>query len=228
MAAGDGDRLGPLTLTRPKILLGVKGIPLISHSIKALAAAQVRDIAIVVGYLGNMVSDEMGNGSSFGVRFEYITNPDYLGGNAISAYKAREWAQGEPVVLCMGDHIIEAEMVRRLLDRQSLTETLCVDYAPAPHHQVEEATKVTIDSGCIQDIGKGLAYWDALDTGIFLLTKDFFQVLHELVQQNGIDIEMSDVIRYMIRRGHLFDACDVSGCFWMDVDSKEELRLARI
>ncbi len=228
LAAGDGDRLGSLTLNHQKTLLQVKGIPLISHPIKALAAARIRDIAVVVGYLGDMVADELGNGSSFGVSFEYIRNPDYLGGNAISAYKAREWAQGEPVVLCMGDHIIEAEMVRRLLDRQSLTETLCVDYAPASHHQIDEATKVTIDTGCIQDIGKGLINWDALDTGIFLLTEDFFRALHELVQQDGIDVEMSDVIRYLIRRGHLFNACDVSGCFWMDVDTEEELKLARI
>ena len=135
LAAGDGDRMGSLTLTCPKTMLQVKGAPLISHPIKALAAAQVRDIAIVVGYLGDMVADELGNGSSFGVRFEYIMNPDYLGGNAISAYKARDWAQGEPVVLCMGDHIIEADMVRHLLDRQNITETLCVDHTPASHHQ---------------------------------------------------------------------------------------------
>jgi len=228
LAAGDGDRLGFLTLTHPKTMLQVNGIPLISHPIKALAAAQIRDIAIVVGYLGDMVADELGNGSSFGVRFEYIMNPDYLGGNAISTYKARDWTQGEPVVLCMGDHIIEVDMVRRLLDRQNITETLCVDHAPASHHRVDEATKVIIDSGYIQDIGKDLACWDALDTGIFLLTEDFFQALHELVQQSSNDVEMSDVIRYLIRQGHTFDTCDVSGCFWMDVDTEEELRLARI
>jgi len=228
LAAGDGDRLGSLTLNCHKTLLRVKGTPLISHPIKALAAAHVRDIAVVVGYLGDMVADELGNGSSFGVRFVYITNPDYLGGNAISVYKAMEWAQGEPVVLCMGDHIIEAEMVRRLLDRENLTGTLCVDYAPASHHRVDEATKVTIDTGYIQDIGKDLVFWDALDTGIFLLTDGFFQTLHELVQQKGNDVEMSDVIRHLIRQGHPFDACDVSGCFWMDIDTEEELELARI
>ncbi len=228
LAAGDGDRLGFLTLNRPKTLLRVKGIPLISHPIKALAAARIRDIAIVVGYLGDMVADELGNGSSFGVRFEYITNPDYLGGSAISTYKARDWAQGEPVVLCMGDHIIEAEMVRRLLDLQSPTETLCVDYAPASHHQINEATKVAIDTGCIQEISKDLVDWDALDAGTFLLTEDFFQALHEVVQQSGTDVEMSDVVRYLIRRGHLFNTCDVSGCFWMDVDTEEELKLAGI
>ncbi len=200
---------------------------LIEYPIEALVTAGIREIAVVVGYLGDKVIEALGNGSSFGVKLEYITNSDYLGGNAISAHKARDWTQGEPVVLCMGDHIIETEMVRRLLDRH-LTEALCVDYAPASHHQIDEATKVTIDADCIQDIGKDLVGWDALDTGIFLLTKDFFQALHELIQQSGTDVEMSDVIRYLIRRGHLFNTCDVSGCLWMDVDTEEELKLASI
>ena len=48
------------------------------------------------------------------------------------------------------------------------------------------------------------------------------------MQQSGINVEMSDVVRYLTRRGHLFNTCDISGCFWMDVDTEEELKLAEI
>ncbi len=230
LAAGDGDRLGHLTLTCPKVLLLVsEEASLISYPIEALAAVGISDIAVVVGYLGDKIIEALGDGTNFGVKLQYINNSDYLGGNAISVYKAREWTQKEPVVLCMGDHLIEAEMIRRLLDRQNPTETLCVDFTPIPHRQTDEATKVAIDSvGCIQSIGKDLFWWDALDTGTFLLTEDLFQVLHELVQQYGTNVEMSAAIRYLIRRGNSFETCDVSGCFWMDVDTEEDLRLARI
>ncbi len=193
-----------------------------------MVAAGVRDIAIVVGYLGDKVKEALGNGNDFGVRLQYICNSDYLGGNAISVYKAREWAQGEPVVLCMGDHLIDREIVKRLLDRQTVNETLCVDYTPAQHHALAEATKVTVDKdGCIKDIGKGLTCWDALDTGVFLLAENFFQDLHTLVQHRGTDVTISDVIRFLIRRGHPFDTCDVSGCFWADIDTKEDLEMVR-
>jgi len=229
LAAGDGDRLGSLTLTRPKVLLPVHDqTPLIAYPIKALAAAGIGDIAVVVGYLGDVVADELDNGGSFGVKLEYITNSGYLGGNAFSVHCARNWAQREPVILCMGDHIIKVGMVRRLLDRQNLTETLCVDYAPAPHHQLDEATKVSIDNiGCIRNIGKDIKHWDALDTGVFLLAEDFFQALHELVQQHGPGVEMTDVIRFMISQGNHFGTCDASNCFWMDIDTEEDLNLAR-
>ncbi len=229
LAAGDGDRLGSLTITCPKVLLPINGTPLIRYSIEALVAAGINEIAIVVGYLGDKVIEALGNGSSLGARLQYISNPDYLGGTAISVYKARDWVQGAPVVLCMGDHIIEGKPVKRLLDRQVVNETLCIDYTPAQHHQLDEATKVTVDSaGCIKDIGKDLVYWDALDTGVFLLTENFFQALHKLVHYLGNDIEISDVIRFLISQGHHFHTCNVSGCFWMDVDTEKELDMARM
>ena len=229
LAAGDGDRLGSLTAIRPKVLLPVNGKEqLIRYPIEALTAAGVSDIAIVVGYLGDSVIEALGNGDDFGVRLQYVYNSDYLGGNAISVYKAWEWVQGEPVVLCMGDHLIDGKIVKRLLDRQVFNETLCVDYTPASHHDLAEATKVTVDNaGHIENIGKNLVYWDAIDTGVFLLTENFFQALHELIQCRGTEVTISDVTRFLVGRGHPFNTCDVSGCFWADVDTKEDLDMVR-
>lgn len=125
----------------------------------------------------------------------------------------------------MGDHLIKEELVKHFLDKQ-INETLCIDYTPE-QRQVAEATKVAVDdSGCIKDIGKDIVRWDALDTGVFLLTERFFQAADELVHF-GINIEISDVVLYLISRGHRFDTCNVSGCFWMDVDTEEDLNIAR-
>ena len=199
---------------------------LITYPIKALAAVGISDIAVVVGYLGDRIVETLGSGNGFGVSLQCIYNSDYLGGNAISVSMARDWAQGEPVVLCMGDHLIEGKMVKRLLDRRILNETLCIDYTPARYHDLAEATRVTVDgAGCVKDIGKDLVYWDALDTGVFLLTEKFFKAIHELVQYRGTDVEISDVIRSLISQGHRFDTCDVSGCSWTDVDTKEDLAM---
>ena len=82
LAAGDGGRLGSLTITCPKVLLTVNDKTLISYPIEVLAAAGISDIAIVVGYLADKVIEVLGNGSNFGVRLQYIFNPDYRGGSA--------------------------------------------------------------------------------------------------------------------------------------------------
>ena len=229
LAAGDGDRMGELTRDRPKVLLPIdKEEPLVLSPIRALAAAGIRNIAIVVGYLADEVRRNLGDGSQYSVSLHYVENPQYLGGNAISAWKAKLWAVGEPIILCMGDHIIQPEIVRRLLSNNIITDTLCVEYRPAFRHDIEEATKVALyEDGCIRDIGKKLKSWDALDTGVFLLTERFFNAVEELARLRGNNIEMSDVIRFMVAQGHRFNTCDVSNCSWMDIDIEEDLELAR-
>ncbi len=229
IAAGDGGRLGSLTATRPKALLNVNDRPLISYPIAALAAAGVNEIAIVVGYLGDKVVNELADGSDFGVNIQYLSNPDYLGGAAVSVHKAKDWTQGDPVILLMGDHLIEPRLVKHLMKTRTLCDTLCVDRTPEEHHELDEASKVVLDSsGCIKDIGKNLTYWDAIDTGVFLLTKEFFQALDELIPWLGADIEIIDVIWFLTSRGYRFRTCDVSGSFWADVDTKEDLNTVRV
>lgn len=229
LAAGDGDRMNGLTKDRPKVLLPVyKGEPLILSPIRALAAAGIRNIAIVVGYLANEVRRNLGDGSQYGINLHYVENLDYLSGNAISVGRARSWAGGEPVILCMGDHLIETKIIRRLLSTRVITDTLCIDFQPTSHHNIEEATKVALfEDGGIREIGKDLRNWDALDTGVFLLTDRFLDTVDEITQLRGTNVEISDVIRFMVARGHRFSTCDVSGCSWMDIDMEEDLRLAR-
>lgn len=230
LAAGDGDRLGPVSNYSPKVLLPISNQkPLITFPLQALAASGIEEVAIVVGHLGDKVVRALNEGDKFGLKLHFIRNPDYLGGNAVSVWQAKKWAQGEPVILCMGDHIIEVKFIKLLLESRALRETLCVDHTPAPHHNVGEATKVIIDkNGCIKDIGKGLLRWDALDTGVFLLTDNFFQALDELIQCRGHDIEITDVVRFLVGKGHQFHTCDISGCFWTDVDTEEDLLRARM
>jgi len=210
-------------------LLPVNGKPLISYPIEALVAAEISEIAIVVGYLADKVLETLGDGSHFGVDLQYILNPDYFGGTAISVNKARGWTQGEPFILLMGDHLIERRVVKHLLDRETSADILCIDYTPAKHLQLDEATKVILDSdSCIRDIGKNLIYWDAIDTGVFLLTNNFFQALDELVPELGVDVEISDVIRFLVQDDYRFKTCDVSGSFWVDVDTERDLNTARV
>ncbi len=224
LAAGDGGRLGFLTSTRPKVLLPVRSRLLIHHPIEALSTAGISEVAIVIGYLGDQVRTALGDGSRFGVRLDYILNPDYLGGNAISVQKVRSWAAGEPFILCMGDHVIDPGFVSRLLQKSPIAETLCVDFAPAGHHQLAESNKVVVDSsGCIERLGKGLAYWNAIDTGVFLLTERFLAAIDQCIPKPTIDIEITDVIRFLVGRGHRFATCDATGYFWADVDDETDL-----
>ncbi len=226
LAAGEGDRLGELTSRTPKVLLPVFGKPLILYSIQALVRAGITDIAVVVGHLGDRVVTFLHHNCIPGVRLQYITNSDYQYGNAISVEAAGCWVAGEPFVLCMGDHIMHQDYVSRFLDGVSGQETLAVDFTPGNHHVLEEATKVRVDgSGRVRNIGKELTRWDGIDSGIFLQTADFVSAIRELRFVRGPGIGISDVVRFMVHRGHHFDTCDTTGLFWADIDTAEDVLL---
>jgi len=75
LAAGRGERLRPLTDTRPKPLLEVGGRPLIEHHLERLAQAGFREIVINLAHLGDMIRDTLGNGSAWGVNIHYSQEP---------------------------------------------------------------------------------------------------------------------------------------------------------
>jgi len=71
LAAGRGERMRPLTLSRPKPLLEAGGAALIVHHLHALAAAGYRDVVVNVSWLGDQVRAGLGDGGRYGVRLAY-------------------------------------------------------------------------------------------------------------------------------------------------------------
>jgi len=78
LAAGSGVRMRPLTDTKPKPLLEVRGKALIAWLIESLARAGVREIVINHAHLGEMIEAVLGDGSRFGVAIHYSREPQAL------------------------------------------------------------------------------------------------------------------------------------------------------
>lgn len=60
MAAGEGKRMRPLTLERPKPLIEVAGKPILEHVLDALPA-EIDEVIIVIGYKGAMIKERFGD-----------------------------------------------------------------------------------------------------------------------------------------------------------------------
>lgn len=74
LAGGLATRLMPLTAQVPKVLIHVAGKPFIYHQLELLRNEGFRRFVLCLGHLGEMVVDEVGNGSNFGV--EIVTSFD--------------------------------------------------------------------------------------------------------------------------------------------------------
>ena len=79
LAAGEGQRLRPFTVNRPKVMLSIAGKPILKYVVEALANNGIRDIVLIVGYKKEQVFDYMGSGEQFGVNLTYVTQEKQLG-----------------------------------------------------------------------------------------------------------------------------------------------------
>jgi MurNAc alpha-1-phosphate uridylyltransferase len=71
LAAGRGERMRPLTDTRPKPLLEAGGKPLIEWHLERLAQAGVRQVVINHAWLGSLIEQALGSGERFGLVIRY-------------------------------------------------------------------------------------------------------------------------------------------------------------
>ena len=70
-AAGRGDRMRPLTDSRPKPLLEAGGKPLIVWQIERLAQAGFKTVVINHAWLGEQIEAALGDGSRWGIELRY-------------------------------------------------------------------------------------------------------------------------------------------------------------
>jgi choline kinase len=227
LAAGEGTRLASLTADCPKPLVSVLGHALLDYTLQAFAEAGFREVGLVVGYRGRMLAEYLRD-HRFGMRVRCLLNSDYKRGNGSSICAARDFAGSKPFVVAMVDHMISAEILQRLLSTPVQGAMLCVDRQAQAPPQLNDPTRVWVDEkGFILRIGKTLNHWNAVDVGVFLFRRTIFPLLADLMEDETRPCTVTRGVRRLIASGEGLRACDVSGCFWLDVDTPDDLAYAR-
>ncbi len=208
LAAGFGTRMGTQI---PKPLVKVAGREIIYRTMKILSD-YVDEFIVVVGKNGEKIDNFL---KDKGFNYRVIRNPNPERGNGYSFFLTRD-ISGDRFILVMGDHIYEEEFIKRAVKGEGLIG----DRNPA-YVDIEESTKVRCENGRIEDIGKKLEEFDFVDTGFFVLSKDIYKHAESLVREKKV-IELSDIMKKA-----KIPVTEVSGYFWMDIDTGDDLKKAR-
>lgn len=211
----------------PKPLVPVAGRPIIDYTLDALKRIGVTDVTVVVGYREGQVRSALADTAPAGMDISFVTNARFHAGASLSLRAARCAVAGEPFLLLMSDHVLSERLLAALVEAHIAEPSLSFVAADAATHDAAytlEATKLLTAPGSparVLAIGKQIADWSALDTGAFLLSADIW----EAVDAAPEDCELSAVFAELISRGGLY-AADVSGAFWYDVDTADDLAAA--
>lgn len=109
LAAGEGTRLRPLTLDRPKPMVPINGAPLLDHTVGWLRQYGVEQIAINLHYRPEVITDYFGDGTGFGVQIHY-SHEDSLLGSAGAVRKLDGFVDDAPLVVVYGDILTDVDL----------------------------------------------------------------------------------------------------------------------
>ncbi len=225
LAGGLGTRLSPLTRVTNKHLLPVYNKPMIYYPIECLVNAGIRDIMIVTG--GSHAGDFLrllGNGKDFGLDDLHYTYQEGEGGIADALRLAQHFADGEKIVVILGDNIIEKNICRAAGDffTQRKGAKILLKEVDDPQRfgvaELDGKAVVSIEEKPAQP-KSNLAV-----IGIYMYDPHVFEIIKTLKPSGRGELEITDVNNAYIASGTM--TCEVLDGWWTDAGTFESLHRA--
>lgn len=121
LVGGEGTRLRPLTLSTPKPMLPVAGVPLVVHQLARARAAGVARVVLATSYRAEVFAT-IGDGRSLDLAVEHVSEAVPLGtaGGIRNAARALRSGPDEPVLVFNGD-VLSGHDIRAQLQRHAET-----------------------------------------------------------------------------------------------------------
>lgn len=108
MAGGKGTRIASVKSDVPKPMIPIAGKPILEWQIDCLRNQGLKEIVLVIGYLGDVIKNYFGDGSKFGVNISYFVEDQPLG-TAGALFKMN---LTEDFLLLCGDVILDVDFKR--------------------------------------------------------------------------------------------------------------------
>jgi mannose-1-phosphate guanylyltransferase/phosphomannomutase len=221
MAGGQGSRLQPLTLTRPKPLVPVANRPVMTHILEWLRDHGFSEVLVTLHYRADDIRRAFGDGRTLGLKITYRVEEKPLG-TAGSVKYAEDWIGGEPFLVASGDALTDVDLdALRQRHRETgawLTLGLKQVQDPSQYGVVEldERGKVARFQ---EKPGRGQAFSNLANTGIYCIEP---QVLERVPNGRAYDWSR-DVFPQLMAEGLPLFGHSLDG-YWCDIGSMSDYR----
>jgi mannose-1-phosphate guanylyltransferase/phosphomannomutase len=221
MAGGQGSRLRPLTLTRPKPLVPVANRPVLAHILDWLHGHGIAEVLLTLHYRADDIRRALGDGRSFGLKLTYRVEEEPLG-TAGSVKFAQDWIGGDPFLIASGDALTDLDLTTLLRGHRQtgawLTLGLKAVEDPSQYGVVDVDARGRV-SRFQEKPGPGRAFSKLANTGIYCVEP---QVLERIPAGRAYDWSR-DVFPQMLAEGLPLYGQSLDG-YWCDIGSLNDYR----
>tara|TARA_B110000037_G_C17127450_1_gene508902 strand:- start:4296 stop:5297 length:1002 start_codon:yes stop_codon:yes gene_type:complete len=197
--AGIGTRLRPHTYSYPKPLIPVAGKPILAYIIEHLQDAGIEEFVFVVGYLGDKIIDFVKEKFP-NLKAEFVFQNKREGlGHAILA--AEKLIQNEPIIIVLGDTIVDSD-INELLNEK--TSTLGIKKVDDPRNfGVASLTKENFIAELVEKPSIPKSNLALVGVYKILETKKLIYSIKYLVENNirtNDEFHLTDALNYMVKQ----------------------------
>ena len=221
LAGGLGSRLLPLTKITNKHLLPVYKEPMIYYPIKTLINAGIGDIMIVTG--GNHAGEFLrllGDGKQFGLKHISYTYQEGEGGIAEALGLTEDFADGDKIVVILGDNIIENNIIKQKVSFERQKEGAKIIIKKVPHPEYFGVPELIGDKVVRIEEKPKKPKSEYAVIGIYMYDYRVFNVVKTLERSERGELEITDVNNYYIKNGLMtYDTIDG---WWIDAGSSHD------
>lgn len=221
LAGGNGTRLAPLTKVTNKHLLPIYDKPMIYYPLEILKNVGLKNILIVSGrgHAGHFLN-LLGSGKEFDLNISYEVQEE-AGGIAQALGLAEDFADGESVVVILGDNVFEDDLSKasQSFERQGKGAKIFLKQVHDPHRfGVAEMTDGKILS--IEEKPKQPKSNFAV-TGIYMYDGRVFDIVKTLKPSSRGELEITDVNNFYIKEETM--SYDILNGWWTDAGTFDSL-----
>lgn len=234
LAAGQGQRLGPITANQPKCLVCIGDSTILWHQLDNCERAGIDDVVVVSGAFADAVDDEIQRWRDHEPRrlcVSSLYNPFYdVANNMISLWAARG-SMDDDFITINGDNIFEWQILQRLAASEGSPITVTIDQKGTYD---DDAMKIVLENGRIIAMNKLMPTGDANaeSIGIMKFSGDGRAMLaDELEKMARLETYATEwyvqaIERIAIANGHV-GVMPVGDLRWAEVDFPEDLENVR-